>query len=90
MNQEIKPANTETPFSAFQERLVRAAFEYVATFAPEVASVEYDEECRWCFMGSDGKPVVFPERGADGKVLDVSALEAAADAVDFPSKFSRS
>jgi hypothetical protein len=90
MSQEIKPVSDNTPFSAFQEQMVRAAFDYVATFAPEVASVEYDEECRWSFMDSTGKPVVFPEFGADGKPLDVSALEAAADVVDFPSKFSRS
>ena len=89
MSQEIKPVDTTPQFTDFAARVVSAAFDYIATFAPEVASVSYDDDCRWCFMDGGGKPVVFPEFGPDGELLDVSPLQAAADVVDYPSTFTR-
>lgn len=89
MSQETKSAGASQPFAQLQQQLLKAAFDYVASFAPNVASVEFDDDCRWCYMDSTGKPVVFPEFGSGGEMLDVAPLEAIADVVDFPATYER-
>lgn len=54
---------------------VQQAFEHVRSFFPEVTSVAYDEDCRWCFMTDDLNAPSFC--GVD---VEDSILEAAADA----------
>ena len=89
MRQDEVTSPKNTPFSAFQETALRTAFDYVATFAPEVSSVSFDDDCRWCFMDAAGMSVVFPQFDQAGQVLDVAPLEAAADVVDFPATYYR-
>jgi hypothetical protein len=72
--------------AARQNAAVQAAFTLVATFAPDVATVDFDEDCRWTFKDAQGTPVIFPKSDV---VMDVSTLEAAADVVNTPSTFVR-